>query len=119
MLTFPTLKTGSVTQYPATASQSFSTEVLQFMGGDEQRYLTSPGPLLSWSIQLTNLDDAELHALESFFLGAAGRYKTFSFTDPSTGTAHPNCSVATDILAETFTGELRSALTLLIHQGRS
>jgi hypothetical protein len=37
MLTFPTLKTGSVVQYPFAVSESFGTDVLEFLGGDEQR----------------------------------------------------------------------------------
>ena len=89
------------------------------MGGDEQRYLTSPGPLRSWKIELSDIDEAESHAIESFFTMAAGRYSTFLFTDPATSTAYPNCFIATDSLNEQFLAELRSGLTLVIQQGRS
>lgn len=119
MLTFPTLKTGSVVQYPIKVAGSFSTEVLQFLGGDEQRYLTTAGTLRTWQIQLTQLDEAELQALEAFFVASSGSFATFSFIDPVSGTSYPNCFLSGDALHERFTGELRASATLVIQQGRS
>jgi hypothetical protein len=118
MLTFPTLKTGSSVQYPLSASESFATEVLQFLAGDEQRYLAAPGARRTWRIQLGQLDEAELRAIEAFFVALQGSFETFSFTDPANGTSYPNCFIAEDILRETFSGELRSGLSLVIQQGR-
>ena len=119
MLTFPTLKTAAAVQYPLTVSEAFSTEVLQFLAGDEQRYLASPGELRAWSIQLEQLDEAELESIEAFFVAAAGSFETFSFPDPASGTTYPNCFIAQDLLHETFSGELRTATTILIQQGRA
>jgi Conserved hypothetical protein 2217 (DUF2460) len=119
MLTFPTLKTGSVAQYPIAVSESYGTEVMQFLAGDEQRYLTTPGPLREWSIQLDLLDEAELRSVENFFVAASGSFATFSFTDPASGTSHPNCFIAGDSLQEKFAGELRTGMVLVIQEGRA
>lgn len=119
MLTFPTLKTGSVVQYPISASESFSTEVLEFMGGDEQRYLATAGALRSWNIQLSQLDEAESQSLEAFFVAASGSFDTFTFTDPVSGTAYPNCFISHGDLHEYFSGELNSRVSLVIQQGRA
>jgi hypothetical protein len=119
MSTFPLLKTASAVQYPLSPSDSFSTEVLQFLAGDEQRFLTTPGALRAWRIQLNQLDEAELQSVEAFFVAAAGSFATFSFTDPTSGVSYANCFIAGDLLNETFTGELRSGVNILIQQGRA
>jgi hypothetical protein len=119
MLTFPTLKTQSAVQYPFQETQTFATEVLQFLAGDEQRYSTTPGSLRNWKVRLDLLDEAELKAVEEFFVAASGSFTTFSFTDPGTGSAHPNCYIAGDVLAETLSGELRSGVTIVIQEGRA
>jgi hypothetical protein len=119
MLTFPTLKTGSAVQYPIAVSESFTTEVLQFLAGDEQRYLSTAGALRSWHIQLSRLDEAELQALEAFFVATSGSFDTFTFIDPVSGTSYPNCFIAHDVLREYFSGELSSRVGLVIQQGRA
>jgi hypothetical protein len=119
MLAFPILKTGSAVQYPFEVTQSGATDVLQFLAGDEQRYLTSPGPLRKWKIQLELLDEAEMKSIEAFFVAASGSFETFQFTDPSTGTSHPNCFISSDVLREEIDGELNTGLTILIQEGRA
>ncbi len=118
MLTFPTLKTGSTVQYPLNVVDSFATEVMQFLAGDEQRYLVTSGALRSWRIQLDRLDESELESLEAFFVAASGSFATFAFVDPASGTSYPNCFIAGDVLQEKFAGELRVGATLVIQQGR-
>jgi phage-related protein len=119
MLTFPVLKTASAVQYPLQVSESFATEVLQFLAGDEQRYLVGSGALLTWKIQLDLLDESELAAIEAFFVATSGSFESFSFTDPVSGTAYANCFIASDELKEMFTGELRTSATLTIQEGRA
>jgi hypothetical protein len=119
MLTFPLLKTASAVQYPLNVSDSFSVDVLQFLAGDEQRYLATAASLRTWRIQLDRLDEAELQSIEAFFVTAAGSFDTFSFTDPASGVSYPNCFIAGDLLQETFTGELRAGVDVLIQQGRA
>ena len=51
------------------------------------------GARLEWDIQLSQLDEGELAAIEEFFLASQGAFGSFSFTDPSDGTVYDNCSV--------------------------
>jgi len=119
MLTFPILKTGSAVQYPFKATQTGATDVLQFLAGDEQRYLTTPGPLRTWVIRLDLLDEAELGNIEAFFIAASGSFETFAFIDPASGVAYPNCFISQDALQEKFTGELNTGMTMVIQEGRA
>jgi hypothetical protein len=119
MLTFPILKTGAVAQYPLQRAQSFSNEVLRFIGGDEQRYRTSPGALRAWTIQLDLLDEDESSRLESFFVAAIGPSTVFDFSDPASGTVYPNCFINSDDLIQFFQGEMQAGTTLVIRQGRT
>ena len=60
---FPTLKTGAVMQYPGKRTLQFSTDVVRFLDGTEQRYRDYPSVLHRWTIQLDLLDESELAAL--------------------------------------------------------
>ena len=51
----------------------------------EQRYRDSAGARLEWEIQLSELDEGELAAIEEFFLANQGAFGSFSFTDPWDG----------------------------------
>jgi Conserved hypothetical protein 2217 (DUF2460) len=119
MLTFPTLKTGSAAQYPLKVAETFSNEVLQFMGGDEQRYRISAGMLRSWTIQLDLLDERELSDIEDFFVAASGSATSFAFTDPADGVVYSNCYIESDDLTDIFSGDLRAGTVLVIREGRA
>jgi Conserved hypothetical protein 2217 (DUF2460) len=118
MLTFPILKTGAVAQYPLIVTETFSNEVLQFMGGDEQRYRTSPGALRSWTVQFDLLDESELSGIEAFFSAASGSATSFDFTDPADSVVYSNCYIDSDDLADVFNGDLRAGTVLVIREGR-
>jgi phage-related protein len=92
MATFPKLKTLAVAQYPAERQLRFSTHVLEFLDGREQRYSDYAGPLRRWIIRLELLDDTELASLAAFFDQVAPA-TSFTFTDPWDGRTYPNCSV--------------------------
>jgi phage-related protein len=115
MSTFPTLKTGAVMQYPARRGVEFSTVALQFVDGSEQRFRGYQAPLHGWVIQLSLLDQAELHQLQEFFRAMAGRAENFTFTDPFDGTNYSSCSMDSDsmtaVLADEWSGE--TSVTIL------
>ena len=119
MADFPKLKTGAVAQYPAAGSMQFSTRVLRFADGGEQRWARFASPVRSWIIVLAKLDEAELTALSAFYLGHKGRFANFTFEDPWSGTIHSNCSFEHDELTLTMTGELNAGMTLAIRRNRS
>jgi phage-related protein len=93
MSNFPTLKTGATLQYPAQRATEFSTDVVRFIDGSEQRYRGYQAPLKRWIVQLDLLDETELHVLREFFRTESGAAESFSFTDPWDGTVYPNCSL--------------------------
>lgn len=116
--TFPTLKTGAVTQYPATKSVQYSSFVLRFLDGSDQRYRNYSGPLRRWVIQLDMLDEAEIAALDQFFIEQQGRFETFSFVDPWTQSTIPSCSVDQDNLDYELSGEMRGSTNLVVVENR-
>lgn len=119
MATFPTLKTGTVTQYPASKSLRFHNQVLRFLDGTDQRYRDSGGPLHGWEIRLSQMDEREMAEIEQFFVDNQGRFASFAFTDPWDGQAYPNCSIASDELDLTSAAEMRGGASLRIVENGS
>ncbi|MCL5746622.1 MAG: DUF2460 domain-containing protein [Acidobacteria bacterium] len=119
MADFPTLKTGAVMQYPAERELCFSTEVLRFVDGSEQRFRNHGTPLRKWIVRLDLLEDAELKRLESFFETRQGTFGSFQFTDPRDGTVYGNCSLEEDEMTIEFNGEQRGKTVLVIQENRT
>ena len=119
MANFPALKTGAVAQYGSDRSRQFSTQVLRFIDGSEQRITGYGTPLRVWVIRLDLLDESELENLEQFFEDEGGRAGSFSFTDPWDGTAYPSCSFASDDLALQFEGAARGKTQVVVKENRS
>jgi hypothetical protein len=117
--TFPTLKTGAVAQYGSDRTRVFSTQVLRFVDGSEQRFPGYGTALLQWVIRLDLLDESELEALELFFESEGGRVGTFSFTDPWDGTVYPSCSFGSDELAMTFQDVARGNTQVVVKENRT
>ena len=116
--TFPTLKTGAITQYPATNHTHYSSFVLRFLDGSDQRYRDYSAPLRRWTIQLDMLDEAELNALDQFFKSQQGRFEAFTFVDPWTQSTFPSCSVEQDSLDYELSGEMRGSTSLIVVENR-
>jgi hypothetical protein len=119
MSTFPTLKTGAVMQYPAQRGLEFSTVVLHFIDASEQRFRSYQAPLHRWLIQLTLLDENELHRLQEFFRAIVGRADNFAFTDPLDGTNYPSCSLDSDGMTAVLVGEWSGETSLTVLENRS
>jgi phage-related protein len=114
MANFPKLKTSAITQYPLSRRLQFRNQTVRFVDGSSQRYRDSAGARLQWDIQLTELDEGELAAVEEFFLAREGAFGNFSFTDPWDGHVYDDCSVADDDLALVAVAELRGSTRLSI-----
>jgi phage-related protein len=114
MATFPKLKTNAIAQYPVGRREQFRNETVRFVDGSEQRYRDSGSTRLEWDIQLSQLDEGELAAIEEFFLASQGAFGSFSFTDPSDGTVYDNCSVGADTLTLLTVGEMRGSTKLTV-----
>ena len=118
MANFPVLKCGAVAQYPSDKTRSFSTRVLQFADGSEQRFPRFSADLKRWSIKLQLLDEGELQQMEKFLEDQAGRYGVFSFTDPWEGIVYQTCSFERDDVVGKYEGWSRGSTELLILENR-
>jgi hypothetical protein len=118
MTTFPVLKTSAVAQYPAKKSMRFQNQILRFVDGTEQRHRDAASALHRWEIQLSQLDEGELAALEEFFAANQGAFGNFTFTDPWDQHIYPNCSLLADILVLTSVAEMRGSTSLTVVENR-
>jgi phage-related protein len=119
MANFPALKTGAVAQYGSDRSRQFSTQVLRFIDGSEQRFPGYGSSLMRWVIRLELLDEGELEGLEQFLENEGGRAGTFSFTDPWDGTVYANCSFESDDLALQFEDVARGKTQVMVKENRT
>jgi phage-related protein len=118
MSNFPTLKTGATLQYPAQRATEFSTDVVRFVDGSEQRFRGYATSLRRWVIQLNLLDETELHTLREFFVTQSGAAQSFSFTDPWDGTVFPNCSLDGDDMTEELSSAEQGKTMLTVVENR-
>jgi hypothetical protein len=116
---FPTLKTGAVIQYPATKNTQYSSFVVRFLDGSDQRFRQYTPALQRWSIKLDLLDEAELSALEHFFEDQDGRFGSFSFVDPWTQTTYANCSLEQDTLSYGLSGVTQGSVSVTVVENRT
>ncbi len=102
MVTFPSLKSGAVAQFPMPVLTGQGVRVVRFMDGSDQRYLLQGRTYRSWQIQLQFLDEDELAAVEAFFTAQSGDYSTFTFPDPFSNQLVPNCRFGGPALTTTY-----------------
>ncbi len=114
MATFPKLKTNAIAQYPVVRREQYQNQTVRFVDGSEQRYRDSAVARLEWDIQLSQLDEGELAAIEEFFLARQGAFGSFTFTDPWDGSVHDNCSLAGDGVAFVTEAEMRGSTRLTV-----
>ena len=117
--TFPLLKTGAAAQYPASRTISYSSRVIRFLDGSDQRYRDYSGPLHKWTLPLTVLDDTELSTLEQFVVAQEGRFGSFSFADPWTQVQYSSCSMNQEGLDYVLTQEARGAAGVVLQENRA
>ncbi|MBY0506334.1 MAG: DUF2460 domain-containing protein [Bryobacteraceae bacterium] len=105
-------------QYPAQRVLTYSTQVLRFMDGSEQRFRTWAGALREWSIRLDLLSEDELSTFRDFFRDRAGRAQSFRFIDPWDGAEYPKCTLDEDDFEAVLRGEGRGDLSLTVRESR-
>jgi len=116
---FPRLKTGAVTQYPASRSVEYATAVYRFVDGSEQRCRERGAAVRRWVIRLERLDEAELQSLQEFFGSVQGRTGSFSFVDPWDDVTYEDCSLEGDEMAVEVSGEMRGQTVVVVRENRS
>jgi hypothetical protein len=115
MASFPKLRTGAVAQYPAERQTRFSTRVVEFVDGREQRFREFGRPLRRWVIRLDYLNATELAEVATFFEQASVT-ATFRFVDPWDGSEHLNCAVENPDFAAELLSESRNRTELIIRE---
>lgn len=118
MAGFPLLTTGAVAQYPSSRNVSYSTNVLRFVDGREQRFRELGRPVRSWIVKLHQLSAEEMGLLESFFRSQQGQFGSFSFVDPWDGTEYPDCSFDQEGLSAIASDERRYQGQIMIRNNR-
>ena len=119
MSQFPQLRSGAVVQYPAMKTFRYSTELLRFLDGGEQRYRQQSGGLRRWLVRLDLLTEEEMERLEQFFIEQGGSSGSFTFHDPWEGTDYPDCSFESDEQTQEYQGYMRGSAAIWIRQNRS
>ncbi len=118
MSTFPVLSTGAVSQYPASRSFDFSTQLIQFYDGSEQRFREYANAYHRWSIKLQALDETELQNIRNF-VQQNGVTGLFSFTDPWDQTVYANCRLDGTGITDSLTDPMQAQTSLTILESRS
>lgn len=114
MATFPLLGTGAVTQYPAPLTSGQGVQIIRFLDATDQRYITQPAMLRQWQIRLDLLTDSEIQQIQNFFTSLSGDYSPFTFPDPFSGTAVPNCRLGSPGLVSEYLGVGVSSTSLWV-----
>lgn len=119
MSAFPKLCSGAVTQYPATRSLAYSTRVLRFVDGSEQRFPETRGVLHSWVIRLNSISESELRAVEEFFEARQGALDDFEFTDPWDDVVYPSCRMENQSLIAEHLSVGKRRTVLVVKENRT
>jgi hypothetical protein len=113
---FPKLSTGAVAQYPAARTRRFSTQVIRFADGSEQRFPVWKAPITAWRIELNKLTTDELLAIRQFFRSQSASHGRFEFQDPFDEQVHQNCFIREDELAQIWQDHFSTACALWIEK---
>jgi hypothetical protein len=118
MADFPKLTTGAVSQYPSARRSSYSTHVVQFVDGAEQRFRELRSAVRRWLIRLDQVTPREAAEIELFFVSRQGQFASFTFVDPWDGTEYPDCSFDQDQLSVASVADSESKTQLVIRNNR-
>lgn len=119
MATFPKLTSGVVTQYPSGRTATYSTSIMQFVDGKEQRFRELKSPVRRWLIELSKLSAHEEGSVEAFFSSVQGQFGSFTFVDPWDDVEYPDCSFDQETLNALSRSESANQTYLVIRNNRS
>jgi hypothetical protein len=105
-------------QYPAQRGVRFSSQVVRFVDGREQRYRDFRAGLRRWVVRLDLLEEGELAELEWFFRANQGAFSSFTFADPWDQHEYTDCSIEEDAFEAEWEDELRGRTTLTVRENR-
>jgi hypothetical protein len=116
MASFPQITYGRVAMYPLTRSRTFKTEVQQFLGDAEVRWV-SQLPVTAFSIVFTDVDSESLSIIRSFWTSQSGASTSF-FDFTLNGTTHNRLVFDSDSFSATQGKPNRWTVTIPVRQTR-
>lgn len=124
--TYPSFSWSGVAQYPYGTVTTFYTSVNDNPTGPRYAFpwYANPSPLTNfptvplkrWRISYPLMTDADLATLENFFVSVQGRWISFSFTDPITGTPYSHVRFDDDILSIRYLAPNQSSVEVVLKQ---
>jgi hypothetical protein len=81
--TYPQLFTGVISQFPILKQCRQRTVVNALADGSAIKLEDPAGASVGWELRYANLSDAEINALQQFFLAMEGSLNGFTFVDPT------------------------------------
>lgn len=80
---FPQLTTGSMAQYPVKRQWTKAAIINTLPDGSSITMADPTPPRVSWELCYQGLSSSEWNALQALFITSQGRFRTFSFLDPT------------------------------------
>jgi hypothetical protein len=111
---FPILSSGAVTQYGSPLGLSWPVQVIRFLDGTDQRFLSRGRALRRWLIDLRLLNESEIASVEAFFSSMGGEYSMFNFPDPISGISVLNCRIGAPELISQYQDVDTGAISLWV-----
>jgi hypothetical protein len=112
MPNLPSLQSGSTVQYPFVTSLRYSTGIIRFVDGSEQRFSHTRGVHRTWTVGLRDLNPSEIEAVAAF--ATSSDKQAFTFYDPVTGEVHSQCTLLAQPVTVEHADEQRAHLSLTI-----
>lgn len=121
---YPTMACGAVAEYPTTEALDFLTDVndsdfsVRYAYGYYDTGLTNfpTTGLRLWRLSYPLLSNADLSTITTFFSGCQGRYNSFSFTSPFSGSTYSNVRFDSDQLAVRYITPTQSSIEVVLRQ---
>ena len=119
MFIFPDNLIPALFQHPCTRRTIYSTQVVTFVGGTEQRYALAGAPLRTWQAGPRLLSDKTVEQLAAFFDLVKGPTNPFRFRDPWEDVTYPVCFFQDDGLEIAAREQDRNAVSFAIVEGKA
>jgi hypothetical protein len=87
-LFFPQLSTGALVQYPVKRTKTVQTVSTESEDGSVLTYFDASGSALTWQLEYDGITQAEADRLQALFDACAGRFRAFTFIDPTANLLH-------------------------------
>ena len=117
-VTWPVFPGTSVTftQLPFTSKPAFLTTRNDLPTGARYAWAERSSVLGAWICDYSVITISELGTLLNAFIALAGKYNSFSFTDPNDNSVHAHCRLDTDTFQAKYLGAGQCAVTVPIQE---